>query len=540
MRQEKITDNSGKIIYDSADWKAGLAPGGKLGTAVNYKKAITNGFSQITAIDPFAQYGSISSGGAPSANATNASGLAGTLVAFEVKDNTHTYGLDSGGKVHSISYLSIPGEVNASPHTIAGTSPVGQDFVLYRRRSASTPTYTTSLFYSYYNNANWDVGCITDASVAWASATFDDDFMSAVPLTPLDITSGDGDNAEQRTMPHPLCVGADDILYIGSGRYLHAYDGDQDSQGKFYSKVLTLPAGSQIVGLKKFDDKLLIAVNYYSTSSYTGVGQAFVYVWNYQDADVNTLIPLEDNYVSAITIWKGTPTVITTGSYGRNGEVKVKFISGNSLIKVADFNSSTPPIMRGTVPADDVLYMNVGGKLITVGDRYEKNNYGVNHIGTFTTPGVSGGLFYDFGSSLTMWGGTSASTTYTFSALQTATNSSGAGNCRTFSYFPTFPSGKIGKMKRITVEYAQTLNATGTNGTFTLKLYPDNRSAYTIVDAVSSVAVPLTKRYEYTSAGAVLPEFTSFEFYMEWVAGTSGSPIISKVMFEYDLVDIKA
>lgn len=543
--QQIQTTKGGVVIFDKADWKAGLGAGGKFNSAVTYKKAVDNGFQTIEAIDPFSSYGNLSPAYNSSANATNNSGLAGTLLAFEPQDNSNTYGIDSGGKVHSANYGAAVGVINASPHTITGTTPVAQDCLIYRRRASAT-TYTTSLFYSYYNTTNWNVGCITDATLAWASVTFDDTFMSGTASPALDVASAspaDGKSVDQRTMPHPLCIGSDDVLYIGSGRYLHAYDGDTGTQGSFTSRVLTLPAGSQIIGMRKFNDLLLIVVNYYSTSALTGVGQAFLYSWNYRDADVTDIVPLEDNYVSSIFMWGGTPAVITNGITERNGNIKVKLISGNSVRKVADFDG-IPPLMRGVVVANDVLYMNCGGEIVAIGDRFSETRglHPTNHIGSFRSAGVSGGMFYDAGttSNLVLWGGTSASTTYTLTSVS-GSNGHGDGNCRTFSYFPTFPTGKIGKITSVTIQYGKTLIAGGTNGTFSLFLFPDDLVTYTIINAISSVSNPLTKKNLHGLTDVVYPQFNSFELYFQWVAGTGGlSPTVSRVMVEYDHVDISA
>ena len=46
---------------------------------------------------------------------------------------------------------------------------------------------------------------------------FDDDFMSTIAVNKMaGMDLIDGQNVE-----HPMIVGDDDVLYIGSGRYLH-------------------------------------------------------------------------------------------------------------------------------------------------------------------------------------------------------------------------------------------------------------------------------------------------------------------------------
>ncbi len=95
------------------------------------------------------------------------------------------------------------------------------------------------------DNTDWDVGCYESFT------TFDDDFMSTDPTTPLGTTAADLTGG--LLLPHPLEIGADDVLYMGSGRYLHGYDGGgSGSNGNFLSQLLTLPAGFIITFTEKF------------------------------------------------------------------------------------------------------------------------------------------------------------------------------------------------------------------------------------------------------------------------------------------------
>jgi hypothetical protein len=91
----------------------------------------------------------------------------------------------------------------------------------------------------------------------------DDDMMSTTAESPLagtDLT--DGQNVE-----HPMVVGDDDVLYIGSGRYLHGYDGQVGNDGTFYSKVLTLPLGYIITSMQKYGTYLVIFAHNNDTTS---------------------------------------------------------------------------------------------------------------------------------------------------------------------------------------------------------------------------------------------------------------------------------
>ena len=93
--------------------------------------------------------------------------------------------------------------------------------------------------------------------------------MAGSPLAGTDLT--DGQNVE-----HPMIVGDDDVLYVGSGRYLHGYDGQIGNEGTFYSKVLTLPLGYTITSMQKYNNYLAIfAHNNDTTASGYSDSKAF-------------------------------------------------------------------------------------------------------------------------------------------------------------------------------------------------------------------------------------------------------------------------
>lgn len=539
------TTTGGVITYDSADWRAGLAPQGIFTTNPFIKYVGVNGFANTSRIDPFQKYGTLSPGKAPSANATNNAQLTSAISALELTDNSTSLGVDVGGKIHQINTGATTPVISTTspfPHTITGTSPVGQDGILYRHNYNSASV--VSFFYSYYNNANWNIG-----AYEVVAGTFDgtDDFMSVRPATPLDITSGDGDDTTQRTAPHPMEIGADGILYIGSGRYLHAYDGNTGSTyGTFYSKVLTLPQGTQIVAIKKFKDIFLIACNYYSNGTATsggasGTGKALLYTWDYTSLDITDVTDLEDFYVSALFIWKGSPTVITSGTVERNGKNKVKVISGNSVDKVADYDG-TIPNNRGIVVLNEVIYTNSGGQIITIGDRFKKDTYPVNHISDFSGVGYSGVLAYN--EIMTCFMGSSATSAGTTPVFNNINNGLASGSCRVPLYYPDFPTGKIGRIKYVYVEYYKPLTAGGTNGNFSLVLNTDLGSgSYTLIANKSSVTIPLINRISRTTSNLIInannASFTCFDLLMSWVASTNGdSPTISSISVEYELLEV--
>lgn len=527
--------DGGTLIYDSGDWPAGLGPEGKFGVGVFRKQTIDEGFATLSAIDPFSSYGVLSPGIASSANATNNTQMTGYMAAFSLTDNSTGLGVDSGGKIHQATVsgaaLAI---INAGiyPHTIAyaaGSGYVGQDGILYRHNSGGTAPANSvvSYFYSAYNSNNWDVGALVNLT------TFDDDFMSSIPTTPLDITTGDGDDSTQRPAPHFMCIGADGILYIGSGRYIHAYDGNTGNNGTFSAKVLTLPQGFQVTSLLKENTNLRIFGSYYATAS--GTGEAYCYVWDYLNLDITATIPLEDNQVSCSFMWKGSPVAITSGPIGRNGRVKIKVLSGNSVQKLADFGAfADAPTARGVVIVDDLIYINSAGNLVTYGNKYRPSS-AINSIATIGTGTTSGVLFWnEINSCFAGSAGTQQ--------FYNINNGHGTAGLRGYAYPVPLSFGKIARLAEVRVQFYSTLSAGGTNGTYTLQLSLDLNTSglLTVINGLSSVSIPLIKKYTQDTLSVQFnQQFTLISPIMSWVASTGGtSPQVSRLEIDYKIEDV--
>jgi len=521
-----IKNSKGGIIkWGADDWHKGLGAGGSF-SATNYlQQTQADGFLSLSKIDPFRFYGSVCPGYYSGATASGGS-LAGVISAGAFYDNTTAYLVDAGGKIHSYNVsTNTLSSAGSFPHTITGTTPVGQDGIIYRHKITAT-TYSTSFFYSYYNSLNWNVGVYSGFS------TFDDTFMSGTIDTPrLDITTAspaDGKDVDQRTAPHPMEIGADGVLYIGSGRYVHAYDGNAGTAGTFSSRVLTLPLGFQIVAMKKLQNIFLITGNYYNQANSTG--EALLYTWDYVSSDITSVVSLEDNSVSSLFLWNGAPTVTTYGVTARNGGNKIKMISGNSVTKLADFDG-TAPANRGIVVINDIIYLNAGGKIIAMGDKYKKS-YDINHLYSTSQQGTSGALLW---TDLQQGFVASAGVTPCLNIMQSS-NGTGDGNLKTFYFDPEFDYMKIGRVKSVTVKYYGLCTAGA--GTMSLQLFTDNSSTSSLViNALDTVALPLQKRYSQTTAGAPLPSFSTVALSLVWPT-VGASPVVSTVELEYELLDV--
>lgn len=593
--QNTRTQKGGIITWDTSDWRVGLGAEGAFGSVFGSKQTDAQGWKNLSNIDPFRIYGLLIPGNAPNAF-TNGNLLSGVVVATQIYNNTLSFGVSSGGKVHQMSYLgSNPSITNSGtfPHTITGTSLVGQDTLLYQHNNGGTQVL--SLFYSYYNNTYWNVGA--DVNIVSGVGTFNDTYMSTIPagitgpgnVSPQSTTTLLGTNTTflttfqvgdtitvsgetvrtisaiasntsltvsvafsttqanvsytyfpnaQRVHPHPLAIGSDGVLYIGSGNLLHAYDGSVGTNGTFYPSVLTFGQGFEIIAIRKYNDSLLIAGNYSpssTTATNDGSGEGLVYIWNYIDLNTTQVVPLEDPYVSALFIYKGSPTVITSGIQERNGTNKVKVITGISTTKIVDFDGQTP-IQRGVVVADDILYMNSGGKILSYGDRYNKSD-AINHIASCGVTGVSGFLAYNFSNSSLMGSANNGTSTSVVDDFNNA--GTDGGSLTSFSYQLPLPHQKRARIVSVQIQYYQTLATNAGNGTLSMDLITDFGTSTNLLSNVSSIALPLIKKYLYNSDNSPLPHCTTIGWSMTFTGPTTtGIPTISQVQIEYEDADI--
>lgn len=533
------TAEGGTVTWDSDDFASGLIPQGASSTnTYPLKYTGINGFSTAYNIDQDITNGCLNQALGPAANVTNFASLGGALVSANALSSGLFFTLDSSGKVHKITQTGDALTLDTTspfPHTIAfaaGSTYVGQDTILYRHNLSSAST--VSFFYSAYNSNNWDVGAFTTPFTAVGD--FNDDFMSTIPATPLDITTGDGDSASQKNLPHPMEIGADAILYIGSGRYIHAYDGNTGANGTFYSKVLTLPEGSIVVGMRKFKSSLLIATNFdpnfiagYSNGDNSSA--AFVYEWNYLDLDTTSVIDTEEVKISAITVWKGSPVFVASGVYESNGNNKLKVIEGNTVRTIASFDGGLPT-NRGVITSSTAFYMNCPEGLYRVGSKFKVGNmiskYGYLGSTYSTTPGM---FFLNADRMIA----SAAKTTNYYLGVGASTAGTGiAAYCKFPNLGNLFPSGKKGRIKYLEVEYQAPI--TGAGG-LTAKISTDtNTVVTTVLNAVTTVSGNLLKRYTRDSSNNILPTFSNFDLSVEWAAGTG--PKIARMMVEYELLEI--
>lgn len=545
----QITENNQEatITFTGEDFVSGLSTNGTFGQTNIFPQMSKYGASNLQNINPFITYGVLSPGYG-STNVTNNSVLSGVVVSGVVQGSTNAFLVDAGGKFHKYDYTSQQ-IINSGnfPHTIVGTTPVGQDVIVYKHNVGGTAPANQiyGVFFSYITATTWNVG----VSNSPFSAIIDP-YMSVTPANPLG--SGDYNDPAQIIAPHPMEVGSDDVLYIGSGRYIHAYDGSVGADGTFYSQVLSLPVGFTIVGLKKYQDVMLIAGNYNTDTTNSIGGEALLYTWNYIDLDITEAIDLEDPTVVSLFLWKGIPHVMTVGEKEGRGTNKLKAIVGNNVTLRSTFNL-TAPINRGVDASSNVLYVNCGGKIIQIGDPYNLNSsqLPVNQIGQMPNAslGISGWV-KNLGvepSNLTNYGLIGASSTTSSggtNSLATFITSIGQNWNTNATYLTPFfdvpkPPGKAVRLKNIIMENYNTY----TLADFTFQfLYDYGSTGFApIFTSNAALIVPLTKQYKYDVSGNPLQRCTNIAFELLWNSNatvTATPPRITKIILVFEFLDL--
>ena len=186
-------------------------------------------------------------------NGTQAAAVT-TLIKGIMKIVPSSYGYGIGGnKIYRFNSTAVTNSGDW-PHTIdkaVVTSEDGEDICYYN----------TYIYYSYNHSGTLgDIG-------RYKSGSFDDDYMSTVPT---DATTLVG------SVPHPMVVGGNDILYIGNGRYVASYN---YSTTTFVNQALDLPADEIITSLVFENNRLYIITRNGGTTA-TAYNEGSIYLWD--------------------------------------------------------------------------------------------------------------------------------------------------------------------------------------------------------------------------------------------------------------------
>lgn len=525
MLREVINDmkiiqnqNGGSIIYDKDDWLAGMDT-----TSSGTDYGVTGGNPFMSEVDPLRKYGFVTTS-FNAADVTNIASVTATITKGIVNgDNAYFIG---GGLVHKLTTLG-GGTISTTapfPHTIdhAHASESASDICSYYNYNAGTPKF--GAFYSFSDATDWDVGFYD-----YLADTFDDDFMSTVPTSPLAapyLAGGAG-------YPHPLHVGDDDILYMGDRNFVHAYD---RSNGTFYPAVLTLPKGWIITCFTTTQDLQLAIGTYYSAglgASTFNRGAAKVWFWSYLALEPDYSRDLGDNYVSEILQWNGTIAAFTQGrrSLVDRGIYKLQILNGSQFEIIKTWNTGGLPVRGGIDTCGKDLYWNGAGSIYAMIKRPDNGQFILNHI---VQVGSTGGAFiFLTGSSIyhTSFGsGTGAGLVY-FSGNY---NEVGILQCQIAS--PQFPVKQKGELTQVTVKLSRTFTG---GRSFELQALLDNSASILIAETSASSDLRMT-RISTKSDGTPLGVFNTLQPYLKWSTGSGATDAaeIEWIRFDYQLVNV--
>lgn len=529
----------GKIIWDKEDFITGLVP--------NYTTSVVpvarggNQMSYSSSMNPFRSLGYPLPGYRP-VQVTNNSVVTSTLLKGVVNATVANI-ISSGALVHQLT-IADPGTLNVSPVTIvptSGNTPTGNDCVQYYGQISGS--YTQNFFFSYNSSSIWNVGMYNLGSFAGGSFNFD--FMSTVPATPLaspDIMPGAG-------YPHPLIVGDDNVMYIGDRNYIHAYDGNTGTNGTFFRAVVQLKAQWIITSMAKTDTGLMIfaySSNIIGGGSATGNfrGQARAFLWNYDELDITKSYDLNDNFTSeGFTIG----TTIGVFTYGRITDpsepskyAKIQLFDGTKFTPEVSFFGNLP--VRGGVEVQgNNITWNSSGAIYSYGSKVLGEKSGLHNLSHGT--GNSSGLcatFFDANQVLSVSSGTTSSGGMEVFDTNFQENSAFLSSLAE-PYFPTFLKGRV---KNVKIEFSNVISDPAATTELNLKLYDRNGTALatilsTFTDAISSS--PRIIQRQHDTSNAPLPSFDGLGLYVQWTKANgiaTQSFGIARVELEYEHVNI--
>lgn len=543
----EITKN--RIIWDKDDWLAGLHPNY---TSAGGDSPTPQGGSKLTyalSMNPYRSFSYAFPGFNPTdvSNVSVVSNGAIRRIVMGAESGTYYgYGVDSSTKFFQVD-SSTGALTNAGIWPVTITSASGtvelNDVVMYSARLASVRA--PRIFFSFNNagaaagNPLWNVGMYDLAGSAPTMA-----FMSTSPANPLDSTNTSTTSSASSKMPHPMIVGDDDVLYIGDGNYVHAYDGADtaDPEGKFFAQVLTLPANFRVTSFGRLKQRLVIYGYKELSTSQTAGGASFyateakAYFWDYLALDPYDSVNLNDNYVSGGFEYRSTVGCFTQGRkpvMGSNQFAKIMLFNGTDFDCV-DMIDDNIPLHGGVQVAGDTIMFNAGGKVYQWGSPYPGFPNGLNKVAAGL--GTSSGAIITLNTALQVIS-TGATTT---GGLQKITNQYSTGAFAGALASPLWPEGMTGRIKSVTVTFCKTSSG---GRDFSLSFVGNDLSTTAVIANVSTIdSSNQRKKYAFDTSGSPLPKFSSIKPVITWGSanGATDAPGLEKIELEYETINLES
>lgn len=510
-----------RIIWNQDDFIEGVVPIFQNNTP----KVLGKGAAFMRDFDPFrADLVGAAYPGFSGTDATNNSVVDSVLVSSVVTPDGLLAYLIGGTKFQELTIVNDT-LTSPVPHTLAAAGVHGAhsgfSFALGDINAYNIGTATRYL-YSWNDGTDWDVGM-------YNGSAFDDDFMSSVPATPLGTTAADLTDGVGH--PHPLYrSAADDLEYIGSGRYVHVFDGGTGASGTFSSRVLTLPVGSEAVGFAETGYDFVVFHCNNARSGRRGVAQA--YFWGAtRSGDPEKTLYLDDDEVAAPFNYLGTIGCFTKN---RNSNRCVLRLYDGLRFIPKFFYTGSLPVIGGVEIQDNLVKWNAAGVQYSWGAR--DGMFPEATFQNFTSGGTSSGLLKSFISgTLYMSSGTT-----NVGGLQIFSGNFGAQSFwQGLTATPDFPAGKMGRVKEVKVTFANIASA-GRSLALQLKsnFEQTTTTVFTGVDTVTSAN--MIRSYRFNSSGAPLPKFESLKPNLIWSTGSgaTSAPGIKQIEVIFEPISI--
>lgn len=343
----KVDTKRKVVTWDAEDWLIGMNSQDGVGVP------ISKGHDIMRAMDPFRYEGYICPGLNP-VDATNASVVDAILTAADIGSDGNLFAV-GGTKIH---------EINPSTGALVNDAGTTYPITVTATKVTDIITYYTGtnayLFYAWYDGTDADIGRVP----ADTPGSDDPDFMSTTPTDGAVFAAGESNDII-------LFVGHDDVMYIGAGNAVHAYDGQEGANGTYYADVLTLPKGFIITGFAKIEPRLLAIFAYRKNNSGVELGESVCLLWNYIDEDPEYVYPLANiSRTGGAFQFNGT-----IGCFGidltkdRSSSLRVlslMLFDGEKFVvkKTAKITTGSviPPVQSGIQVIDKFIYANVNGE----------------------------------------------------------------------------------------------------------------------------------------------------------------------------------
>lgn len=527
-----------KIIFDSEDFLAGLYQQYSTDLAPSISAHLGHKLQSSTGFDPYRALGYAS----PSVNFDDVTNV--SVVTDYIRDmatgressTDYGYLIGANNRLHrldlSTKTLSNSGSWPRTITTGVTGNAEGWDVVSYPVNVASVRT--RSILYSWNDTGGaWNIGLFNQSSGA-----FTDNYFTATAASPI---TPSGNNK-----PHPMIVGADDVVYIGDGNKLHGLDGAVGTDGTVYEDLLVLAEGYIITSFGLLDNYLVIFA-YYSgkgnTASFdtTVAGPAKAFFWDYESRDATAIVDLYDAVVTAGFTFKNTVGCFTQGNNlvydGSNRFSRLKMWDGSKFETVEQFIGNAP-IDGGVDIVGDSIQWNSQGIIHSYGSPFEGYETVLNRFFDDASGTTSGMLRTIAGASGYQLFSCGATTSGGLRSSQGASSYTSNASVATNKAIFNFPSGIVGKIKEVTIRFGRTAS----NGrALNAYLVTDDATTSQFMSGVTTISAGnLAQRFKFDISNNPFPRFNELGVALQWQGGSgaNSAPIVRSIEVEIETKDI--